>query len=160
ARMALAAVAEVPAHGRARLRHRAGADGLHDVAVLALERLAVGAPGHAGPAANGLARDDEAPEMLEKAPELRVAGGVGDAAMKREILPDRILAALDGGGDDIEGLRDLANLRRRAALGGEPRSLDLDAGAQLHHVEHRAQRRQGVELDAQRRTGILRHECP
>src|SRR6266480_1209719 len=79
--IALAAVAEVPAHGRARLRHRAGADGLHDVAVLALERLAVGAPGHAGPAANGLARDDEAPEMLEKAPELRVAGGVGDAAM-------------------------------------------------------------------------------
>jgi hypothetical protein len=80
--------------------------------------------------------------------------------MKREILPDRILAALDGGGNGIEALRDLADLRQRAALGGEPGGLDLDAGAQLHHVEHRAQRRQAIELDAQRRTGIFRHECP
>src|SRR5258705_2401317 len=93
--MALAAVEQMPAHRRARRRHRAAADRLHDVAVLLLERLAVGAPRHSRPAANSLPRDNEASEVLQKAPKLRIAGRVGDAAMEREILHDRILAALD-----------------------------------------------------------------
>src|SRR5262245_54165618 len=49
--VALAAVDEMPAHRGPRLRHRPAADRLHDVAVLALERLAVGTLGDAGAAA-------------------------------------------------------------------------------------------------------------
>ena len=45
------------------------------------------------------------------------------------------------GVDGIEALDDPADLRRRAAIGGQARGLDLDAGAQFHHVEDRAQRR-------------------
>src|SRR5216684_1372036 len=66
--IALATIEEVPAHRRARLRNHAAADGLHDVAVFLLERFAVDALGHPGPAADGLPRNDEAPEMLQKAP--------------------------------------------------------------------------------------------
>src|SRR6476469_9027467 len=86
----LAAADEMPAHRRARLQNGAVADRLHDGAVLALEGFAVGALGDAGPAANRLSRDDEASEMFQKAPELRVSGGVRDAAMERKILRDRV----------------------------------------------------------------------
>src|SRR5262245_34714213 len=127
--VALAAVDEMTAHRRARLRHRPAADRLDDVTVLALERLAVGALGHAGAAADRLARDDEASEMLEKSPELRVPRRVGDAAMEREILVDRVLAAPERAVDGLEAVDDPADLRRRGALGGEPRGLDLDPGA-------------------------------
>ena len=106
----------MPAHRRARLQNGAVADRLHDGAVLALEGFAVGALGDPGPATNRLSRDDEASEMFQKAPELRVSGGVGDAAMEREILRDRVLAALERGADGIEALDDSADLRRRAAI--------------------------------------------
>src|SRR5262245_57881095 len=76
----LAAVAEVPAHRGARLRHRAAADRLHDVAVLPLKGLVVGAPRHPGSARDCLPRDDEAAQMLQKPPELRVSGSIGDGA--------------------------------------------------------------------------------
>src|SRR5262245_3415293 len=155
--VALAAVDEMTAHRRPRLRHRPAADRLHDVAVLALKRLAVGALGNAGAATDRLAGDDEASEMFQKAAELRVAGSVGDAAMEREIFSDRILPTPERRANGLEAFDDPAQLRRRGALGGEPRGLDLDPGAQLHHVEHRAQR-QLVELDAQRRAGVLRNE--
>jgi hypothetical protein len=89
----------MPAHRRARLQDGAVADRLHDGAVLALEGFAIGALGDAGPAANRLSRDDEASEMFQKAPELRVSGGVRDAAMERKILRDRVFAALEGGAD-------------------------------------------------------------
>jgi len=148
----------MPAHRRARLQNGAVADRLHDGAVLALEGFAVGALGDPGPAANRLSRDDEASEMFQKAPELRVSGGVGDAAMEREILRDRVLAALERGADGIEALDDSADLRRRAAIGGQARGFDLDAGAQLHHVENRAQRRQWIDVDAQRPARVLRDE--
>src|SRR5882724_10674660 len=49
--VALAAVEQVAAHRRPRLSHRAGADGLHDIAMLLLEGLAVDAFGHARAAA-------------------------------------------------------------------------------------------------------------
>src|SRR4051794_40872613 len=71
--VALAAVEQMAAHCGARLRHRAGADRLHDVAVLLLEGFAVGALRHAGAAANGLARNDQTAEVFQKPTELRVA---------------------------------------------------------------------------------------
>src|SRR5262245_17337831 len=156
--VALAAVEEMPAHRRARLQNGSVADRLHDGAMLALEGFAVGALGDAGPAANRLSRDDDASEMFQKASELRVSGGVRDAAMKRKILRDRVFAALEGGADGVEALDDPADLRRRAAIGGQARGFDLDAGAQLHHVEDRAQRRQRVDIDAQRPARVLRNE--
>src|SRR5262245_19129300 len=57
--IALAAVDEMPAHRGPRLRHGLAADRLHDVAVLALKRLAVGALGDAGAGADRLSGDDE-----------------------------------------------------------------------------------------------------
>ena len=96
--------------------------------------------------------------MFQKAPELRVSGGVGDAAVEREILRDRVLATLERGAHGIEALDDPADLRRRAAIGGQARGLDLDAGAQFHHVEDRAQRRQRVDVDAQRPARVFRNE--
>src|SRR6516165_12513340 len=129
----------MPSHRRARLQNGSVADRLHDGAVLALEGFAVGALGDAGPAANRLSRDDDASEMFQKASELRVSSGVRDAAMERKILRDRVVAALKRRADGIEALDDLADLRRRTAIGGQHRGFDLDAGAQLHHVENRAQ---------------------
>src|SRR3984893_4728444 len=156
--VALADADELPAQRRARLQNGAAADRLHDGALLALEGFAGCALGDAGPAANRLSRDDEASEMFQKAPELRVSGGVRDAAMEREILRDRVFAALERGADGVEALDDPADLRRRAAIGGQPRGFDLDAGAQLHHVEDRAQRRQRIDVDAQRPARVLRNE--
>ena len=142
-------------------RDRAAADRLHDVAVLVLERLADRPRfGIARAAADGLARNDEAAEILEEAPELRIAGGIGDAAMKREILVDRVLAALDARRRSAS--RQSTILRTcggRRALGGKPGGLDLDAGAQLHDLEHLAQRRQLVEVDAERPARVLGDEC-
>ena len=112
--------------------------------------------GHSGPAADGLARDDEAAEVFQETPELRVAGRVGDAAMEGKILIDAVRAAPDRRADGVEAVDDLADLRGRGAFGRQPRGLDLDPGAQLHHLEHCAQRRQPVERDPQRRAGILR----
>src|SRR5438094_954526 len=122
----------MPAHRRARRQNRPVADRLQDIAVLALESFAIAALGNAGPAANGLPRDDEAPEVFQKAPELRIAGGIGDAAMERKILDDGILAALDGGADSFEAVHDFAKLRDRGARRRQSRSLDLDPGAQFH----------------------------
>ena len=110
--IALAAVEQMPAHGRARLRHRSAADRLHDVAMLPLEGLAVDALGYPRSTADGLARNDEAPEMLQQPPELRIAGGVGNAAMKREVLIDGVLPARERGVDGLQAIDDLASLRR------------------------------------------------
>src|SRR5262245_46781098 len=100
----------MPAHRRARLQHAAPADRLHDRPVLALKRLAVGTFRHSRPAADRLARDDETSEMFQKAPELRVSCRVGDAAVERKILGDRVLAVLEGGVNSIQALGDFPNL--------------------------------------------------
>src|SRR5262249_47768615 len=108
--VALAAVEEMPAHRRARLQNGSVAGPLHDGGVLARDRFLIGALGVPGPAANCLPRDNDASEMLQKAPELRVSGGVGDAAVERKILRDRVIAALERGADGIEALDDPADL--------------------------------------------------
>ncbi len=140
----------MPAHRRARLRHRPGADGPQDVAMLALEGLAIGAPGQPRAAADSLTRDDEAAEMLEQAAELRIAGGVRNAAVERKVLVDAILAALDRCLDGVEAFRDLSKLGGGGALGGKPCCLGLDAGAQLQHREHLAQGGELLHIDAER----------
>src|SRR4051812_46206333 len=134
----LAAVEQVPAHRSARLRHRTGTDRLHDVAVLLLEGFAVDTSGHSRSAPDGLPRDDEAAEGFQETPELRVAGCVGDAAMERKILINAVRSAPDRRADGVEAVDDLADLRGGGAFGGQPRGLDLDPGAQLHHLQHRA----------------------
>ena len=142
--VALAAVEQMPAHGGARLRHGAGADRLQDLRGAPLEQSrGRRASAAARAAANRLARNDEAAEILQEAAELRIAGGVGDRAMKAR-SPDRrrsrrarCAASMAPAGSR----RSCLSLRRRGALGGEAGGLDLDAGAQLHDVEHFAQRR-------------------
>ena len=77
--------------------------------MLLLEGFAVGALGNTWAAANGLPRDDELAEMLQKPSELRVPGGVGNAAMQREVLADRVLAPLRGEIDIIEAAQEAAD---------------------------------------------------
>ena len=70
-----------------------------------------------------------------------------------------ILAAVDGGARwPSIAVGDLLDLRRRGALGGKAGGLDFDAGAQLHDIEHLAQRRMLVEIDPERPAHLLGDE--
>ena len=75
-------------HRGARGRRRAGTDGIEDFHVLVLDALEVSALilERRETLADALARNDETAEIVEKAPELRIAGGLGDAAMERKLL--------------------------------------------------------------------------
>src|SRR5690242_14583585 len=101
------------------------------------------------------ARNDEAAEIFEEAAKLRIAGGVGNLAMESEILIDRGFAAIDRFVDRRAKLADLPDLRDRGTLGGQADRLDLDPGAQFHHIEHVAERRALVEFDAERPANIV-----
>src|SRR5262245_28826656 len=79
--------------------------------------------------------------------------------MKRKVFVDGAFAAVDRGLDSVESISDLFELRRGRAFSGEPGSLDLDARAQFHDVEHLAQRRSLVEVDAKRPTYMICNEC-
>src|SRR5262249_36500772 len=141
--------------------HRAGADRAHDLAVLALNAIEVGAPlrRSADVYPDGLARDDEATEIIEKAHELRIAGGLSDAAMKGEVLIACCRASIDRRLDGLVGALECPQLRRRGAFAREPGRLDLDPGAQLHHFNDVAQGLQFAAIDAKRPPWGLRHEC-
>ena len=86
------------------------------------------------------ARDDEAAEVFQKACELRISGRRSDSAMKREIFIDCALAAIDDDLNCVKSVDDLLELCRGGTLGGEPCCFDLDPSAQLHDIEHFAQR--------------------
>ena len=86
--------------------------------------------------ADALPRDDEAAEIFEKMRELRVAGRRGDRPVKGEILVDRAFAADQRGLDRRQRLGDPPPRGGRAAIRRQSGGLDLDAGAQLHDVEH------------------------
>src|SRR5215813_15082570 len=126
----------MPPHGGTRLRDSMFPDRAHDFAMFLLEYLAVDAPGQPGAAGYGLTRDDETPEMFQQAPELWIAGGIRDAAMKRKILIDRVFAALKRAIDRVQAIDDSADLRRGGALGSEASRLDFDTGPQLHDLKH------------------------
>src|SRR5690349_18208229 len=138
--IALAAIEQMPSHGGTRLGNCAAANCIHDGAMLVLEYPAVDAPGQPRAARYGLPRDDEPPEMFQEAAELRIAGGIRDAAMKREILIDRVLAALERAIDHAQTIEEMANLGWRSAIRGQACRLDFDARAQLHDLEHFAHR--------------------
>src|SRR5512145_633454 len=89
--VALAAVEQMALHCGARRRNCMRADRPHDRLVLLLDALQIGLPflGGTERPPHGLARDDEAAEIFEKADELRIAGRLGDAAVERKILVDR-----------------------------------------------------------------------
>src|SRR5262249_7123662 len=126
--------------GGARLRDCSAANCLHNGAMLVLEYPAVDVPGQPRTAGYGLARDDEAPEMFQEAAELRIAGGICNAAMKSEILINRVLAALERAIVHAETIEDMADLGWRSAIRSEACRLDFDARAQLHDLEHLSHR--------------------
>src|ERR1700722_17420084 len=85
--IAIAAVEQMPLHGVTRLRYCVRTDRMQDLLVLALEDFEMRTIGRRRRRAPHLApRDDEAPEIFQKALELLIARGVGDGAMEREIL--------------------------------------------------------------------------
>src|SRR5664279_736106 len=93
--VAAAAVEEVALHGGARLTYGAVADGIEDLRVLLLEQIELATFGRRHRAApDGAARDDEAAEIFQETLELWIACGVGDLAMKSEVLIDGIVACL------------------------------------------------------------------
>jgi hypothetical protein len=87
----LTTIAEMAAHRGAGGIGLAFADGVEDGAMLVLNhrQVSVLVGGAASGDADALARDDETPDIFEKAEELRIAGGRGDGAMEREILITR-----------------------------------------------------------------------
>src|SRR5262249_61226575 len=89
---------------------------------------------------DGLPRDDEAAEVIEKARELRIAGGVRNPAVKGEILIDCRIAAADGGTHRFIGAFDTTQIGGRRPFGREPRCLPPDARAPLHPPDPLTQR--------------------
>src|SRR5258707_6659281 len=151
--VALERARQVAAHRLARRLRVAVADRLVDLAVLFLQELdvrartahALGQPAHDAP------RNEMAADELEEARELRVASRLRDRAVQGEILVDGALVLLGGAVDGVASRADRAHLALRGALGREARGLDLDAQAQLHHVEDVVERLHALRLDAKRR---------
>src|SRR4051794_15647213 len=80
--------------------------------------------------ADRLARDDVVAEISQEAFEIGIAGRRGDRAVELEIGFDGGFAAIDRAVDLRELGLDADEMARRAARGGEPGSLDLEAHAQ------------------------------
>ena len=139
------------AHRLARQRRVVGLDRAEYGAVLGLDRFQIGklALARRGVDADTLARNDEAAEIFEDAGELRIAGGAGDRVVEGEILVDRRLAARDRRLDALQRRADRRDLRLGPALRREAGGLGLDRHAQLHHIEHFADRAQAFGIDAE-----------
>jgi hypothetical protein len=89
---------------------------------------------------------------------LRVAGGIGDLAVKGEILIDGGAAGLDRGIDRGETFADLLDLGGGGTFGGQAGGFDLDAGPQFHDVKDVAERRMLVKIDPKRAAHIVGHK--
>src|SRR5262249_47513265 len=135
--VALPAVEQMALHGRASLRYRAGLYRLYDLLMLFLKCAELHAPLDGGCALpHRSPRNDEAAEILQTPPELRIACGAGDCTVECEILVDRALAPIDGRLDGVKFVHDPLDLRGRGALGGKSGRFDLDSCAQFHHIKH------------------------
>jgi len=101
----------VPSHCFARRCRIARLDRREDGAVLPLDHFEISALTFClvGSDTDALAGDDEAAEIVEKGPELKVAGCRGDGTVERKVLVDRGFAAFDRRIDPGERLADFAS---------------------------------------------------
>ncbi|HZW72638.1 MAG TPA: hypothetical protein VFF43_03795, partial [Caldimonas sp.] len=99
---------------------------------------------------DALARNEEAAEELEKAPELRIARRLGDRLVEPEVFLDGRFAASKRRSEREERALDPGEGGRRDALGGDAGRLDFDAGAKLHHVQDVADRAHLRRVDSER----------
>src|SRR6516165_8918961 len=114
-------------HGRASLSYCASLYRLHDLLMLLLKCAELQAPLDGGRALpHRSPRNDEATEILQKPPELRITCCAGDCAMECEILIDRALAPIDGRLDGVKFVHDPPELRGRGPLGGKSGGFNLD----------------------------------
>src|SRR4029077_16794648 len=133
----------------ARLRDCTGLDRLNDLLVLLLEDIELNAAlGQICALPDRSARNDEAAEVLQEARELRIPGGSGNRTMECKILIHRAVAAVDRCLNGIESVADLFDVCRGSTLGRQSRCFDLVPGAECHGVEHLAEWRVLVEVDA------------
>src|SRR5262245_3941795 len=151
--IALEAPGQVRPHGTARLAAVTIADGFGDAPMLLLNarQIAVLLGSRSQRGADAVSRDHVLPQKREKQRELRVGGGIGDGTMKGKILVDGALAAIDRGLDLGQRLHDGGDLPTLGALGGQRGGFDLDRNAQLHDVQHVANRAQAIGIDAKGR---------
>jgi hypothetical protein len=108
-----AAVDEVPLHGVALLGDGVIADRREDLRVLMLKQIELFSLCRRRRASPDRApRDDERAEIFEETAELRITGGIGDLAVKGEVLIDRVIASGDGCLDRRTAVGDLFHLCR------------------------------------------------
>ena len=93
--------------------------------------------------------------MIQEAPELWIAGGIRDAAMKRKIFIDPVFTPLEHAVDHSKAIDNVADLGWRGALSGQACSFHFDAGTQLHDLNDFTYRRQMIEIDTEGPTRIL-----
>jgi hypothetical protein len=79
--------------------------------------------------------------------------------MEGEILVDAILATVDGRLNGVKPVCDFLDLRRRCAFRGQTRRLYFHTGAQLHDIEHFAERRLLVEIDPEWAANLIGDKC-
>src|SRR5262249_50123237 len=139
-------------HRLAGSRRIAAADRVVDAPVFVLDALQVSLqfPGTLQPDAYALARDEETPEVLEKAAELRIVRRLGDRLVKAEVFVDGRVPALERAIEGGERAPDPLPARRTRALRRQAGGLDFDAGAKLHHAEHVRDRAHVGGIDAER----------
>ncbi len=136
-------------------------DRLEDARMLGQKAQEIGLPrpGRVGADADERPRDDEGAEKAKKLAYQRVAGGIGDGAVKGKILLEGRAARLDLLGHRPVRLGQECQLRRAGRAGGQGRGLDLDAEPELHDVNDGAVGAEGIGVDAERpAAGVGRDE--
>ena len=99
--------------------------------------------------ADAVARDNMLAQEGEELRELRVESGIRDRPVESEILPYPAVAAGDRRFHLPKRLCDRGQMSALGALGGKRRRFHFDGDAQLHDVEHIADRAQAIGVDAE-----------
>ncbi len=108
---------------------------------------------------HGLARDKVSAEKTQELDKARVAHGLGDGQVKREVLLDRSAALVDGLDERLMRPADRCLFGGRRTLRGERRGFHLDGEPQFHHRQRFVERVLADAGDAEGDTArILRHE--
>src|SRR5260221_10277184 len=126
--IALERARQVLAHGAPRLGRILVGDAGHDARMLMLNAFEISPPlgRRVNRKPHALAGNHMTAEEGQEARKLPVAGGLGNGAMKGEILSDRAFAARQGSVDGAPGAADGGDLATRGAFGGKGCRLDLD----------------------------------